>query len=236
MLTIPRNVHKRVLRAMVEQNDTKKYIIAKESGFGGYEHWQIRIKVSNDNFFEWIKKNIPTAHVEEASETWEYERKEGCYWTSEDTKEIRALRFGKPNLKQKRVLQAMKKQGDREILVWFDKSGKQGKSWLCGHLWEKGKACYVPPTLSSVKDIISWVHSAYNNEGLIIIDIPRSWKWNEALYTAIETIKDGLVYDPRYSARMRNIRGVKVLCLTNTMPKVSALSEDRWKIIGEEAP
>jgi len=68
----------------------------------------------------------------------------------------------------------------------------------------------------------------------VIIDIPRSWKWNEALYTAIETIKDGLVYDPRYSAKMRNIRGVKVLCMSNTMPRVSALSEDRWDIIKEE--
>ncbi|APR73541.1 replication associated protein [Chicken associated smacovirus] len=238
MLTIPRKVHKRTLKIMLEQNDVKKYIIAKERGFGGYEHWQIRLKTSNKNFFIWCKINIPEAHVEEAMDTWDYERKEGVYWTSDDTNEIRALRFGKPNLKQKRVLKLLKYQGDRNILVWYDPVGKAGKSWIVGHLWEQGKACYVPPTLGTPKEIIQWVHSAYDNEGLIIIDIPRSWKWNEALYTAIETIKDGLVYDPRYSARMKNIRGVKVLVMTNTYPRVSALSEDRWDIINEggEAP
>lgn len=236
MLTVPRNVHKRTLRIMIEQNDVKKYIIAKEEGFGGYKHWQIRLQTSNKDFFKWCKRNIPEAHVEEATDSWEYERKEGVYWCSNDTNEIRKLRFGEPNKKQKWVLKALKNQNNRQVLVWYDPLGNQGKTWLVGHLWEQGKACYVPPTLGTPKEIIQWVHSSYNDEGLIIIDIPRSWKWNEALYTAIETIKDGLVYDPRYSAKMKNIRGVKVLCMSNTMPRVSALSSDRWIIIGGEAP
>ena len=118
-------------------------------------------------------------------------------------------------------------------MVWYDQAGKQGKSWLVGHLWETGKACYVPPTMSTPKEIIQWVHSAYKGEGLIVIDIPRTWSWSEPLYTVIETVKDGLVYDPRYSANMRNIRGVKVLVMSNDKPKVGKLSADRW-VIWEE--
>ena len=233
MLTIPRNVHKRTLMIMIEQNDCKRWIIAKEEGKNGYLHWQIRLQTSNDKFFEWVKMFIPTAHIEKAQDKWEYERKEGKYWGSDDTTEIRAMRFGTLRENQKRVLKALERQNDRQVMVWYDKAGKQGKSWLVGHLWETGKACYVPPTMSTPKEIIQWVHSAYKGEGLIVIDIPRSWSWSEALYTVIETVKDGLVYDPRYSANMRNIRGVKVLVMSNNKPKVGKLSADRW-VIWEE--
>lgn len=231
MLTIPANVHKRALMCMIEHNDCKKWIIAREQGSTGYEHWQIRLQTSNKAFFAWVKEHIPNAHVEEANDKWEYEKKEGNYWTSDDTTEIRKMRFGKPTEAQRGVLKALRRQNDRQVTVWYDPKGYSGKSWLTGHLWEKGQACYVPPTMSSPKELIQWVHSAYKNEGLIIIDIPRSWKWSEQLYTVIEAIKDGLVYDPRYSANMRNIRGVKVLIMCNTMPRVSALSADRWEII-----
>ena len=108
------------------------------------------------------------------------------------------------------------------------RSGNQGKSWLCGALYERGLACYVPPTIDTVKGLIQWVASAYRGEPYIIIDIPRSWKWSQQLYVAIESIKDGLVYDTRYTARLKNIRGVKVLCMTNNDPKLDKLSADRW--------
>lgn len=236
MLTIPRTVCKRILRIMIEANDCKKWVIGKENGKNGYEHWQIRVQTSNDKFFEWIKNNIPQAHVEKCTDTWEYERKEGMYWCSDDTRGIRRCRFGLLRPEQKRIVKALHSQNDREVDVIFDPLGNSGKSWLVRHLWERGQACYVPPTLSNVQGIISWVHSAYKGEGIIVIDIPRSWKWSEQLYTCIEAVKDGLVYDPRYSAHMRDIYGVKVLVLTNTMPKLDKLSADRWRVAQVSAP
>ena len=85
MMTVPRSVPKRALRIMIECNDVKKWIIGIEKGRSGYDHYQIRIKVSNDNFFDWCKVHIPSAHVEEGQDLWEYERKEGRYWCSNDT-------------------------------------------------------------------------------------------------------------------------------------------------------
>lgn len=113
-------------------------------------------------------------------------------------------------------------------MVWVDTKGNVGKSWLCGALYERGLACIVPPTIDTVTKMMQWVASGYRGEPYIVIDIPRSWKWSKELYTAVESIKDGLVYDTRYSAKMRNIRGVKVLCLTNETPKLDKLSVDRW--------
>ena len=230
MLTLPREVGKKAIKVMIEANDCKKWIVAKETGKNGYEHYQIRLQTSNDQFFHWVKDHMPKAHVEACTDTWEYERKEGQYWTSQDTALIRQSRFGKPNKQQENFLKMLKTQSDRQIDVIYDEKGGWGKSWLTRHLWETKQCYYVPPTVSSVQGLIQWVASGYDGEPIIIIDIPRSWKWSEPLYTAIESIKDGMVYDTRYSAKMRDIWGVKVVCMTNAMPKVDKLSADRWRI------
>lgn len=230
MLTVPREVGKKAIKVMIEANDCKKWIVAKETGKNGYEHYQIRLQTSNDQFFHWVKDHMPKAHVEACTDTWEYERKEGCYWSSQDTPEIRSCRFGQMRPNQVNFMKKIQSQSDREIDVLVDPKGSWGKSWLTRHLWETKQCCYVPPTVSTVQGLIQWVASGYDGEPIIIIDIPRSWKWSEPLYTAIESIKDGLVYDTRYHAQMRDIWGVKVVCMTNTMPKLDKLSADRWRI------
>lgn len=221
----------RTWRIVMELFDTKRYIIARERGRNGYEHWQARLEMSGRGFFEWCKDALPKMHIEKATDNWEYERKEGHYVTDQDTVEILKQRYGTPTEAQERVLQAVRATNDRQVVVWYDSTGGVGKSWLTGHLWERAAACVVPATVNEPKAIVQYVHSAYKGEGLIIIDIPRSSKWSQGLYEAIETIKDGLVYDTRYAGRMRNIRGVKVLVMTNTMPRLDRLSQDRWIII-----
>lgn len=237
IITAPRaHVSKRAIHIMIDTNDCKKWIVAKEKGKNGYEHWQIRIESSNTGFFEWCKMYIPTAHVEKAErgvDESRYETKEGQYVLYTDRVEILKQRFGKMRPNQIRALEALESTNDREVLVWYDEGGNVGKSWLTGALWERGLAYYVPPTVDSVKAMVQWVASCYQSGGwrpYVIIDIPRSWKWSEQLYVAIESIKDGLVYDTRYHAQCINIRGVKVLVLTNTKPKLDKLSQDRWRI------
>lgn len=236
ILTVPRTVPKRALKLMIDNNDCKKWIIAKEVGKNGYKHWQIRLESSNPEFFAWVKKHIPTAHVEKASagvDESAYETKEGQYWKSTDRVDTLRQRYGSLRPAQKRALQALQATNDREVVVWYDETGNVGKSWFTGHLWETGKAYYVPPTVDTVKGMIQWVASCYMDGGYrpyVIIDIPRSWKWSDQLYTAIESIKDGLIYDTRYHSRMINIRGVKVIVMTNTLPKLDKLSQDRWRI------
>lgn len=232
MLTIPRYPWvKAGLKAFIRGHDVHKWIIAKETGQGGYEHFQVRL-VTNCGF-ECLKSAFPQAHIEEASEVFDYERKEGTYWCSNDTDSIRRCRFGEPRATQRAVLNRVRQQGDRGVTVWYSPRGNDGKSWLARHMYEKGTGFYVPPTIDTVKGIVQFIASGYNGEPYILIDIPRSWKWSEQLYTAIETIKDGMVYDTRYSAKMRNIWGVYVLVMTNTMPKLDKLSADRWRILNE---
>lgn len=233
ILTVPRLIPKRALKVMLEKNDVKNWTIGFEEGNNGYRHYQIRLVSSNDNFFEWCKAHIPTAHVEKAStERGDYERKSGYFISSDDTNQIRQVRFGTPNKLQKKILQEVRTQNDREIDVFYDPTGNHGKTWLSVHLYERGKAMVIPRASTTPEKISAYVCSAYRGEDYIIIDIPRARKITAELYEAIEELKDGLVFDHRYSGHCRNVRGVKLIIFTNTKLDTKQLSHDRWRLHG----
>jgi len=231
MLTIPRTVSKKAIRTCVLKG-VKKYVWGWETGKDGYKHYQIRVQASEDSYFTRVHTMIPQAHIEKCSDTWEYERKEGHYITSEDTVDIRKIRFGKLTDAQKRVLKALRSQNDRQVDVYYDPKGNHGKTWLTVHLWETGQALVVPRASTTAEKLSAYVCSAWAGEPIIIIDIPRASKPTTALYETIEEVKDGLVFDHRYSGRSRNIRGTKVIVFTNTKLNLKALSGDRWRLHG----
>nr|WCR62156.1 MAG: replication associated protein [Smacoviridae sp.] len=233
MLTIPRNVPKRALKVMLEKNDVKSWTIGFEVGKDGYRHYQVRLVSSNDGFFEWCKAHIPTAHVKKAvQESGNYERKSGNFVSSEDTNSIRSVRFGNPTKLQKKILQEVRSQNDRQIDVYLDKQGNHGKSWLTVHLWERGEALVVPRSVGTARQLSAFICSAYRGQAYIIIDIPRAGKIDTALYETMEEIKDGLVFDERYTGKCRNIRGVKLIVFTNKALDTKYLSHDRWRLHG----
>lgn len=213
-------------------HDIHKWIWAKETGSNGYKHWQMRIYTSAS--FEEIKSAFPEAHIEQSTEWGEYERKEANFVSSEDTTDILRCRYGKLRENQRRILRQVYEQSDRGVTVVYDPKGGTGKSFLCRYLFERNIGFYVPPTVRTTQGIIQYVASGYRGQRVIIIDIPRSSRWTNELYEGIETIKDGMVYDTRYSAKMRDIWGVKVLCLTNSLPQLSSLSLDRWIILNSQ--
>ncbi len=245
MITAPRKGCDGISRILhyIRTFDVHKWVIGAEIGASGYEHWQIRMGMRFDKVDEarvsfgiyWGDTNF---HIEECSDNYEYECKEGTYIASWDTMEVRRQRFGCMRWYQMTTIERVRKSNDREIVVWYDPTGNVGKSWLAGHLYETGEAYYIPPYLKDVNSMIQTLASLAIEDKkrglpprpLVVIDIPRSWKWSEPLYTAIEAMKDGLIMEPRYSAKPINIRGIKVLVLTNTEPKLDKLSSDRWVI------
>lgn len=230
ILTAPRDkVHKRAIKEFIKMHDVHKWIYAKETGVGGYEHWQIRFYTSAS--FDELKGAFPEAHIEQSTEWSDYERKEANFVSSEDTTDVLRCRYGKLRKNQRRILRQVHLQSDRGITVVYDPKGNTGKSFLSRYLYERNIGFYVPPTVRNTQGIIQYVASGYRGQPIIVIDIPRSSRWTFELYEGIEAIKDGLVYDTRYSAKMRDIWGVKILCLTNTCPNLSSLSMDRWEIL-----
>lgn len=237
MMTGPRTIHKRIIRELFDQCDVKEYVIAKETGKGGYEHWQIRCKASRPDFFDYVHDREPRFNIQKAqTEDFDYERKDGNFWCSEDTNEIRKCRFGKLGdcgmIWQKQLIKRLKKQSVREIDVVLDPSGNKGKSFATIALWERREALVVPRAQTTAERVSGFVCSAWKGEWLIIMDIPRSTKATKALYETMEEIKDGLVFDWRYSGKTRNIRGTKLVVFTNSPLNLKGLSDDRWKLHG----
>lgn len=235
MITLPRThtyAEFNALMRYMRKNDVHKWVVGAEQGKTGYDHWQIRLQIGKT--WEEVKRDFGAkAHVEEASDKWTYECKEGMCWKSSDRAENRMQRFGKLRYAQKRIIEHLEATNDREVVVWYDEEGNAGKSWLTGALWERGLA-YFAVADTSGKTIVMDIASEYLKNGwrpYVIVDIPRAGKWTPELYEAIERIKDGLIKDPRYSSEAVNIHGVKILVNTNTMPKLDKLSKDRWKII-----
>ena len=131
----------------------------------------------------------------------------------------------------------MNTQNDRQIDVYLDPRGNHGKTWITQYLWERGLACVVPRACGSAEKISSFVCSSYKGEPYVIVDIPRASKIRPELYEALEELKDGLVYDHRYSGRTRNIRGARIIVFTNLPFDRKKLSHDRWRLHGvENAP
>lgn len=236
MMTLPRNresIEEVYLLQWMLDNDIHKWIIAKETGNDGYKHWQVRMNTRYT--FEALKTHFPKAHIEEASNTWEYEKKEGNYLTSEDGVGQLETRYGELRAYQRTILDNLSTQGDREIDVIID-NGNTGKTWLARHLYQTGKGFYVPPTITDARTLIQYVANGYRGEEIIIIDIARSTKWTNALYVAVETVKDGLVYDARYKTTIRDIHGCKVLVTCNVCPKLDKLTRDRWRLFANGTP
>lgn len=217
--------------------DVKDWVVALETGKRGYKHYQIRFDISGDydTFFQQVHEAIPELHLEKASDgpfDNNYERKEGFFVSSRDTDEILRIRFCRLNPVQRDILAIVDSQNDREVDVWLDPRGNHGKTWMTIHLWERGQALVVPRYATTAEKLSAFVCSAYKGEPYIIIDIPRATVPNTALYEAIEELKDGLVFDTRYSGRTRNVRGAKIIIFTNNALDPEKLSADRWRLHG----
>lgn len=250
MITAPREMMcKKSIKVMLNENDCKRWIVAREQGKNGYKHWQIRIETSNRNFWNelrekgriigytgWFAKNFPGIHCEECTDNWTYERKEHDFWAHDDTCDIHKIRHGKLSRIQKWIIRELKTQSDREIDVWYDTEGNHGKTWLTLYLYEHGRALVVPRSAVTPEKMSAYVCSAYKGEEFIIIDIPRARRIDKGLYESIEELKDGLVFDTRYTGKARNIRGVKIVIFTNTKLDTKQLSHDRWRLHGITPP
>ena len=235
MATIPsEECTTRKIRAFIKSQDIHRWVYGRETGSSGYKHFQFRFEwldKDDSNAFKVWKDWFYSGHLEPArTDNYDYEKKSGWYFCWNDNGAKIQQRYGPLRAVQRKVLEVLERTNDRQIVLWYDSTGNHGKSWLAGALWERRQGYYCPPYLNGVKEIVQYVASGYNEEPYIIIDLPRAMKWDNSLFAGIEAIKDGLIAESRYHAETRNIRGAKVLVMSNTKPRLDKLSKDRWVI------
>ena len=64
---------------------------------------------------------------------------------------------------------------------------------------------------------------------VVLFDIPRD-NGNKISYKSIESIKNGVVYSPKYESKHKLFNSPHVICFANCLPEVEKMSDDRWCI------
>jgi len=109
----------------------------------------------------------------------------------------------------------------RHIIWYYDKAGNQGKTWLSKFLLTKGEAAYF----TNCK--YEHIAHAYNGERIVIFDFSRCLDGKIA-YNAIECVKNGVLFSPKYNSVTKVFKSPWVICMANFKPNFGALSRDRW--------
>ena len=136
---------------------------------------------------------------------------------------------------QRRVMELMSQQNHRGILCVVDWYGNSGKTFLSNWLSLRFKATMIPVS-NDYKDLMRAVYcmnDMHYHLNWLFVDIPRSFpkRHLNQLYSAIETLKDGICWDDRYKFNMCYIDSPKICVFTNIDPELDWLSRDRWKIL-----
>lgn len=124
---------------------------------------------------------------------------------------------------QLECVKMLEDQNDRNVLWIYDYTGGNGKSVLTNYLMDKEDAFMC--NSGRLKDI----SLAYDNQKYVIFDLPRTIE-EFTPYRAMEAFKDGRLFSSKYQSCMKRFAPAKVICFANFLPKLSAMSLDRWII------
>lgn len=227
-----------------------KWVFQREKSDNGYEHFQGRFCLYHKKTLNPVIKlfNIPESHLTPSSknsttgsnrQVFSYVMKEDTRvagpWTDTDKEsDIICPEQYRVQLKgwQQELYELLMKELDdkdyRKIHVLVDYKGGIGKTTMALNLTCTGKAEYIPPVNDS-KDMLRMCYDLPTSR-LYIIDLTRSMNKDKlfGLYSGIEQLKNGYIYDDRYKFQRKFIDTPAVLVLTNTSPDSSYLTSDRW--------
>lgn len=210
----------------------ERYVIGSEVGSEGYEHFQCRFVLKKDTwrpqdlilFFH--SKGIIGIHLSPTHvRNFDYVEKEGRFLRSWERPLAKYVNITLRRW-QEIAIGLWAKQNERQILCIIDTKGAHGKTWLRKHLVATHQARFIPP-MEKAEDIMAMA-LACPAKGYII-DLPRAeGKVKSAIWSAIEQIKDGYLYDKRYQFREKWIEPPKIMVFCNDYDNKN-LSEDRWQ-------
>ena len=136
---------------------------------------------------------------------------------------------------QQFVLDSRFKFNDRIVDCIVDTNGCNGKSTVAAYASLNKYGVDLPTQNEGLKLIQSACNiltaKKLRHPGLIFFDMPRAQSKKElaGLYTAIEELKKGRVYDFRHSYSEWWFDSPRIWVFTNKMPETQLLSHDRWR-------
>ena len=122
---------------------------------------------------------------------------------------------------------------NRSIYWYWDEIGNTGKTSLAKHLCINfpNQILFVNGAGKDIKYAVSeFVANEDNNLKMVIFYFTRSIE-NFISYEAIESVKDGILFNNKYESKMCIFNCPHIICFANFEPDYNTLSNDRWKVI-----
>lgn len=215
----------------------------------GYLHFQgrcsFKTKRRNGNILKLKDAHFsPTNTTTVENNNFDYVMKEETRvegaWSDKDTIEYipRQYRGKMETLKsfQKTIKEYCDIFNDRIINLVYCPEGGSGKSTIA-HLMRLFNSGIVLPPLNDADKLVFSCCDILMAKNIrksipIFIDLPRAMNKERlyGLYSAIEIIKSGYVYDTRNRYREWNFDSPVIWVFTNTEPEFNMLSKDRWQV------
>lgn len=234
----------------------KKWTVQKEQGDSGYVHYQGRGSLFKKRRFEETKKlcaqiGWEDVHLTPSSTNSQkgvcfYTQKEDTRvagpWTDDDEQEEVYIPRQYQGISdrllpwQQVVWDSADVFDTRTINLIYDPLGGNGKSTIASVMDLHKRGIDLPPMndaeklIQSVADIL--MARRLRQPNVVFIDLPRAMDKRRlgGLYTAIEQIKKGKVYDTRYQYKEWWFDSPQIWVFSNIEPDLSMLSADRWKV------
>lgn len=208
----------------------KKFHFQLEEGANGYKHFQGCFSLKNKEYLGTVKNLIRYDIHLESCKSWfasvNYVTKDmtriGGPW-SHDTVWIK---IPQKLLKwQEEVVESIKLPPDDRTICWYwSEQGNIGKTTLCKYLAVMHQATIL--TNASGKDI---AYALPDHPKIVCFNLVRSQE-TYFNYTALEEVKDGLMFSSKYKSKTRIFNSPHVLVFANWQPCKEKLSSDRWVI------
>lgn len=137
---------------------------------------------------------------------------------------------------QKVIFESAKVFEDRVINMIYCEGGNKGKSTIASLCELFGKGIDLPPVNDADKLIQSCCDICMSKDirdpSPVFVDLPRAMNKDRlnGIYTAIEQIKKGKLYDLRYTYKEWWIDSPQIWVFSNIEPDLSMLSKDRWRV------
>ncbi len=118
----------------------------------------------------------------------------------------------------------------RHIHWYYEAVGGVGKSILCKYLvHQMGALLLSGANKDALHGVADWVKIKGEGPRMVVFDIPRV-NQGHVSYQALEAIKNGRFYSPKYESGMVCINSPHILVFSNEQPDYYSLSEDRWMV------
>lgn len=205
---------------------------AEDAGSGKHYQGRISLKVKSRKCplkwgVHWSK-----SHVDDDFYVSKVESRIDGPWKDDDIKIPRQIiEISELYNWQKDVISISRIWDSRHINVIIDHNGCVGKSVLVGKMCCELRMARKIPPLDSYKDLMCLAYSMPESR-CYLVDMPRALDKSkqEAFYSAIESVKDGHIWDNRYSYKEKWIDSPVIWLFTNDYPNMELLSRDRWKL------